>query len=496
MVFATNPISAPEIVWWALLPLIVLTVSALLLLTVSSLLKRAVSWLSPAVSLTAGVFVLVSSIPMWNKIQDDGAVAFLNGSVGIDGSTIFLTSLIAIALIATSILARPYLQREEIPDSEFYVLLLLSAAGAAVMVAANDLIVLFLGIEILSIAVYVLVALHLRKIESQEGALKYFLLGAFSSAFLLYGIALVYGAVGTTNLFGIKDLLAESVLVDDGMLMIGFALMMVGLGFKIAAFPFHAWTPDAYQGAPTPVVIWMAAGVKVAGFAALIRVFPLTFASYVDEWQIPIAVLSGLTVVFGSVVAVVQSNVKRMLAYSSIAHAGFILIGVQSANKDGVASVLFYLGVYTFLAAGSFAVVTVIGGDGDSNHDIDAYRGLAQRKPLLAAFFTILLLGQAGIPFTGGFVAKLGVISSAVDTQYYFLAGVAMLSAAIAAYVYLRILLAMYVEIDNQQIEGINVPKGVWVVTGFASIVVIVTGFIPGPIVDITRDAIPILVSG
>ena len=496
MVFATNPISAPEIVWWALLPLIFLTVSALLLLTVSSLLKRAVSWLSPAVSLTAGVFVLVSSIPMWNKIQDDGADAFLNGSVGIDGSTIFLTSLIAIALIATSILARPYLQREEIPDSEFYVLLLLSAAGAAVMVAANDLIVLFLGIEILSIAVYVLVALHLRKIESQEGALKYFLLGAFSSAFLLYGIALVYGAVGTTNLFAIKNYLASAVLVEDGMLMIGFALMMVGLGFKIAAFPFHAWTPDAYQGAPTPVVIWMAAGVKVAGFAALIRVFPLTFASYVDEWQIPIAVLSGLTVVFGSVVAVVQSNVKRMLAYSSIAHAGFILIGVQSANKDGVASVLFYLGVYTFLAAGSFAVVTVIGGDGDSNHDIDAYKGLAQRKPLLAALFTILLLGQAGIPFTGGFVAKLGVISSAVDTQYYFLAGVAMLSAAIAAYVYLRILLAMYVEIDNQQIEGINVPKGVWVVTGFASIVVIVTGFIPGPIVDITRDAIPILVSG
>ena len=496
MVFATNPISAPEIVWWALLPLIFLTVSALLLLTVSSLLKRAVSWLSPAVSLTAGVFVLVSSIPMWNKIQDDGAVAFLNGSVGIDGSTIFLTSLIAIALIATSILARPYLQREEIPDSEFYVLLLLSAAGAAVMVAANDLIVLFLGIEILSIAVYVLVALHLRKIESQEGALKYFLLGAFSSAFLLYGIALVYGAVGTTNLFAIKNYLASAVLVEDGMLMIGFALMMVGLGFKIAAFPFHAWTPDAYQGAPTPVVIWMAAGVKVAGFAALIRVFPLTFASYVDEWQIPIAVLSGLTVVFGSVVAVVQSNVKRMLAYSSIAHAGFILIGVQSANKDGVASVLFYLGVYTFLAAGSFAVVTVIGGDGDSNHDIDAYKGLAQRKPLLAALFTILLLGQAGIPFTGGFVAKLGVISSAVDTQYYFLAGVAMLSAAIAAYVYLRILLAMYVEIDNQQIEGINVPKGVWVVTGLASVVVIITGLIPGPIVEITRDAIPILVSG
>ena len=374
MVFASTPVSTPEIVWWALLPVIVLAVSALLLLTVSSLLKKAINWLASTVSLTAGVFVLVSTIPIWNKIQNDGAIAFLNDSIGIDGSTVFLTSLIAIAVITTSIIARPYLNREGIPDSEFYVLLLLSAAGGVVMATANDLIVLFLGIEILSIAVYVLVALHLRKIESQEGAIKYFLLGAFSSAFLLYGIALVYGAIGSTNLFAIKNYLASSILEEDGMLMIGFALMIVGLGFKIAAFPFHSWTPDAYQGAPTPVVVWMAAGVKVAGFAALIRVFPLTFASYVDDWQIPIALLAGLTVVFGSVVAVVQSDVKRMLAYSSIAHAGFILLGVQSANTDGVASVLFYLAIYTFLASGSFAVLTVVGGDGDLNHDITAYK--------------------------------------------------------------------------------------------------------------------------
>ena len=204
MVFASTPVSAPEIVWWALLPVIVLAVSALLLLTVSSLLKKAINWLASTVSLTAGVFVLVSTIPIWNKIQNDGAIAFLNDSIGIDGSTVFLTSLIAIAVITTSIIARPYLNREGIPDSEFYVLLLLSAAGGVVMATANDLIVLFLGIEILSIAVYVLVALHLRKIESQEGAIKYFLLGAFSSAFLLYGIALVYGAIGSTNLFAIK----------------------------------------------------------------------------------------------------------------------------------------------------------------------------------------------------------------------------------------------------------------------------------------------------
>ena len=207
MFVASNSVPTPEIVWWALLPLIVFAVSGLLLLTISSLLKKEIIWLAPTFSLTAGIFVLISAIPMWNRIQNDGPLSFLSNSVGIDGSTIFLTSLIAIALISTSILARPYLGREGIPASEFYVLLLLSAAGGVVMAGANDLIVLFLGIEILSIAVYVLVALHLRKIESQEGAIKYFLLGAFSSAFLLYGIALVYGAVGTTNLIGIKNFL-------------------------------------------------------------------------------------------------------------------------------------------------------------------------------------------------------------------------------------------------------------------------------------------------
>jgi len=494
MFLASNSIPSPEIVWWALVPVIVFAVSGLLLLTVSSLLKKESSWLAPTITLTAGIFVLFYSFPMWNKIQNDGPFAFLNDSVGVDGSTIFLTGLIAIALISTSIIARPYVHREGIPVSEFYVLLLLSAAGGVVMAGANDLIVLFLGIEILSIAVYVLVALHLRKIESQEGAIKYFLLGAFSSAFLLYGIALTYGAVGTTNLIGIRNYLATTVLVEDGMLMISFALILVGLGFKVAAFPFHAWTPDAYQGAPTPVVIWMAAGVKVAGFAAIIRIFPLTFASYVDDWQIPVAVLSGLTVVFGSVVAVVQTNVKRMLAYSSIAHAGFILIGVQSSSIDGTAAVLFYLGVYTFLASGSFAIATVVGGEGDSNHNLDAYKGLAKRNPALAALFTILLLGQAGIPFTGGFIAKLGVISSAVDTKFYFLAGVAMVSAAVAAYIYLRIIMTMYSEIGESEIEEIYVPKGVWIVTSLSSAVVMVTGFIPGPFVEITKDALPILV--
>ena len=496
MFVASNSVPTPEIVWWALLPLIVFAVSGLLLLTISSLLKKEIIWLAPTFSLTAGIFVLISAIPMWNRIQKDGPLSFLSNSVGIDGSTIFLTSLIAIALISTSILARPYLGREGIPASEFYVLLLLSAAGGVVMAGANDLIVLFLGIEILSIAVYVLVALHLRKIESQEGAIKYFLLGAFSSAFLLYGFALVYGAVGTTNLIGIKNFLATSILLEDGMLMIGFALMLVGLGFKVAVFPFHALTQDASQGATTPVVIWMAAGVKVAGFAALLRVFPLTFSTYVDVWQVPMAVLSGLTVVFGSVVAVVQTNVKRMLAYSSIAHAGFILIGVQSSSMDGTAAVLFYLGVYTFLASGSFAIATVVGGEGDSNHDLTAYKGLAKRKPALAALFTILLLGQAGIPFTGGFIAKLGVISSAVDTKYYFLAGIAMVSAAIAAYVYLRILMAMYSDADAGEIEDIHVSKGVWVVIVLSSAVVIFTGLIPGPFVEITRDAVPILVGG
>ena len=275
--------------------------------------------------------------------------------------------------------------------------------------------------------------------------------------------------------------------------MAGIALLLVGLAFKVAAVPFHAWTPDVYQGAPSPVVAWMAAGVKAAGFAAMVRVLVVTLGTHASDWSPAVSVLAGLSVVVGASVAVLQTDVRRMLAYSSIAHAGFLLLGVQAADARGAAAVYAYLVVYTLLATGSFAVLTVMGGPGDSAHSLDDYRGLARRRPVLAGAFTVLLLGQAGVPFTGGFVAKLGVLAAAVEGRGYWVAGVAMLAAAIAAFVYLRILVAMYLE-DAGDAEDAGVPLGARVVIGVACAGVLAIGIVPGPLMDLARDAVPMLV--
>ena len=497
MTFAALPAPTPEVVWWGLIPVIVLSGSALLMLTAASMPWRMPTWLASTWTVAAGIAVVVAVFPMWARIQDDGPLSFLGSAVAVDGSTLFVTATLAVAVVATALLGRAYLEREDLPGVEFYVLLLLSAAGGVVMASANDLIVLFLGLEVLSIAVYVLAAMHLRRVESQEAAIKYFVLGAFSSAFLLYGIALIYGATGSTSLVRINAYLASTVLVQDAMLLAGFALVLVGFGFKVAAVPFHAWTPDVYQGAPTPVVAWMAAGVKTAAFAALLRAFVLSFGAYSGDWQPAVAVMAGVTVVGGATVAVVQTDVKRMLAYSSIAHGGFILIGVQAADDRGTSAVLVYLGVYTLLAIGSFAVLSAVGGVGDTGHRLDDYRGLARRQPLLAAAFTVLLLGQAGIPFTGGFVAKLGVIAAAVDVGSYAVAAAAMLGAAIAAFVYLRLLVAMYLDDDQAaDTHPVVVPVGARMVIGLAAAGVMFVGLVPGPLVDLSRDAIPVLVGG
>ena len=253
----------------------------------------------------------------------------------------------------------------------------------------------------------------------------------FASAFLLYGIALVYGATGSLNLIDVQGFLSVSDLSDNGLLLAGMAMLLVGFGFKVAAVPFHAWTPDVYQGAPSPVVSYMAAGVKAAGFAALLRVFFAGFADVADEWQPVVFGLAIASLAVGSLLAIVQTDVKRILAYSSISHAGFILVGVQSATDDGVASVLFYLAAYAAMAVGSFAVITVVSGPGDEGTGIDSLRGLAARRPLLAVAFTVLLLSQAGIPFTAGFWAKFQVISAAVDARSFWLAVIAMLAAVV-----------------------------------------------------------------
>ena len=327
--------------------------------------------------------------------------------------------------------------------------MMLSASGGIFMAKANDLIVVFLGLEILSIALYVLAGYHRRRSQSQEAAIKYFVLGSFSSAFFLYGIALTYGATGSTNITEIGRVPARARPSPTGVLLGGVALLLVGLGFKVAAVPFHMWTPDVYQGSPTPVTGFMAAAAKTAGFAALLRIFFAGFGTLRARLAAH-GVGPGRASAWwsGSVLAVVQTDVKRMLAYSSISHAGYVLIGLQAATDQGIAGSLFYLLAYTFMILGSFAIVTMVGREGDGRHALDDYRGLARDRPGLALAFTVFLLAQAGVPFTSGFLAKFGVIAAAVESRSYALAVIAMLAAVIAAFFYLRVIVVMYMSGD------------------------------------------------
>jgi NADH-quinone oxidoreductase subunit N len=357
---------------------------------------------------------------------------------------VLITMLVAMAMLLTALVADGYLKREGITGAEFHVLALVSASGAMVMGLANDLIIIFLGLEILSIALYVLTAFNHRRAASGEAALKYFLLGGFSSAIFVYGIALTYGATGSTNLTQIADFLSKNVVLTNGLLLAGLALMLVGFAFKVAAVPFHMWTPDVYDGAPTPVTGFMAAVAKAGAFAAMLRVLFSSLGVISADWKPIIYALAVLSLVLGSVVALRQRDVKRMLAYSSINHAGFILLGVESALPRGVSASLYYLVAYMFMTIGSFAVVTVLGRKGDGDHDLTRYRGLARRQPLLALSFAILLLAQAGAPFTTGLWAKLQVVLATVSAGAVPLAVIAMVTAAIAAFFYLRVAVLMY----------------------------------------------------
>jgi len=469
----------------------------LVMVLAGSLLRTMEIGLDAALTVGLGLAAFAATWGLWDdRWQVDGGFNAIGDQFAVDGFSLLFTGILTASVVLVALLLDGYLRREGLDGPEMYVLMLLSAAGGIVMTGANDLIVIFLGIETLSIAVYVMAAMHNRRTESQEAGLKYFVLGAFASAFLLYGIAFTYGATGSTNLLDIRSFLLAADLVDNGLLMAAFGLLLVGFGFKIAAAPFHAWTPDVYQGAPTPVVAFMASAVKAAGFAALLRVFVLGFFSHTDDWQPAVAVLAILTLVIGSIMAIVQTDVKRMLAYSSISHAGFILLGVHAASLTGALAVGFYAVAYTFLVIGSFGVLTVVSGPGDRATSLTDLDGMAKRRPALAFVFTVFLLAQAGVPLTTGFVAKFEVIAASVEGEFYWLAIVAMLSAVVSAFLYLRVVLSMYLgkAADDAVDTGGPVPKAAALAIGVAFLVTIGFGVLPGPLADLTNDAIPMLV--
>ena len=486
-----GPLPHPPVEYSALGPVLVLVGGAMLLLTVAALFRsRLVPGFHALVTvLTAGV-ALAWTAWLWGEVGDGGARTVVAGSLALDGFAVFFTLVVCASVALGALVADSYLRREGLDGPEFYVLMLLSAAGGILMASANDLVVVFLGIETLSISLFVLAGFHRRRAESGEAAMKYFVLSAFSSAFLLYGIALVYGATGSTNLVSIAQWLAENVSFSRGVLTAGTTLLLVGFGFKVAAVPFHTWTPDVYQGSPTPVTAFMAGASKAAGFAALLRVFFSTFRVLSPDWRPIVWAVAVVTLVVGSVVAVVQSDIKRMLAYSSISHAGYILVGLQAASTRGVAGSLFYVLAYTFMVMGSFAIVTLVARRGDAEHSLETYRGLYARRPGLALAFTVFLMAQAGVPFTSGFLAKFYVISAAVERRSYALAIIAMLAAVVAAFFYLRVIVLMFSPPDGDaplRPVAVPLPAGaaLAVTVGFT----LLAGILPAPFLNFARDA-------
>ncbi|MCE2807373.1 MAG: NADH-quinone oxidoreductase subunit N [Actinobacteria bacterium] len=505
-------IAGPSIDWLALLPLIILLVGGLLTLTFSSFLKkREPKGLFTMTTVAIAVAAAISSLPMWARVQgwdsllwwnidqsQTGPFSTAGGAVGIDGFSLFITIVLCLGVVLAALLADSFLRRESMTGPEFYVLLLLSAVGGVIMAMSNDLIVLFIGLETLSIAVYVLAGMNLRRVQSQESGLKYFILGAFSSAFLLYGIAMLYGATGSTNFADIRDFMSAVVPIHNGLLLVGLVLVLVGLAFKISAVPFHAWSPDVYDGAPTPATAWMASGVKAAAVAGLVRVFMLTFPNYASTWKPIVYVLAVLSMVVGAALAIVQSNVKRMLAYSSISHAGFILMAIQANSANGITAAAFYVAVYTFMVAGSFGVVAIVGRKGDGSHQLSDYNGLARSNPLLAGSFIVMLLAQAGVPFTAGFFAKFLSITAAADAHAVPLAIIAMVSAVISAFLYLRIIVAMFMSGGDDGTEAVidrskrlHVPFAAGLAIAICVVVTIGYGLFPDLLLDPARDATP-----
>jgi NADH-quinone oxidoreductase subunit N len=496
-VLAQLPFTGPTVDWFQLTPFFILIGGGLVLMLAAALFPGVWPRGSYAgFTFLLGTATLVVSFVQWHSVAHGHPKNLFDGALSVDGLSIFISIVISIAVILTALFLDDYLRREDIEGPEIYALMLMSAAGGIVMAWSSDLIVIFLGLETLSLALYVLAASHLRRIRSQEAGVKYFILGGFSSAFFLYGIALVYGATGSTNLDQIFTFLANTTLLDDGLLLAGFALLLVGFAFKVSAAPFHMWTPDVYEGSPTPVTGFMAAASKAAAFAALIRVFVVAFTNYKVDWRPMVFALALISLAVGSVLAIVQTNVKRMLAYSSIAHAGYILVGIEAVSARGTASALFYILAYSVMILGSFGVVMLVGRKGDASHSLDAYRGLSHTRPVLAFTFTVLLLAQAGVPFTAGFVAKFDVILAAVDAKSYTLGVLAMLAAVVAAFMYLRIVVSMYMsDPAATDAEPVRVPYAAGLGLTLALAFTVIVGFVPGAVLDFARDAVPVFAS-
>ena len=475
-----------------ILPPLVLVAGAIVILMADLAVPRE----NKALTGWLAVIVYALSLGSLALVWGQNTTGFSN-MTAVDGYALYLDGLIASIGIITILLTLRYNAERGIQRGEFYPLLLFSTSGMMLMAHAVNLLTVFVAIELLSIPLYILCGIARPRLDSEESSMKYFLLGAFASGFLVYGIALIYGATGTTQLTEIARKVTIDGTTNTLLLFAGTGLVLVGLGFKVAAVPFHMWTPDVYEGAPTTVTAFMATATKAAGFAAVLRVFLFGLGPIISAWQPIIAVISALTMIVGNVVALSQTNLKRMLAYSSIAHAGYALIGVAAGNSLGATGVLFYLVSYAATTLAAFAVMTALSTPAGEDQSIDAYAGLARRRPLLGLVMALAMFSLTGVPPTAGFAGKYFLFQAAVGSGLTWLAIIGVLTSVISAYFYLRVVVTVFMREPSAEaapLSASNATRGVAI--AITAIATLVFGILPTPLLNLVGQAVNAIASG
>jgi NADH-quinone oxidoreductase subunit N len=464
----------PTIDYIRILPELVLSVTGIMIMLADPVLSpkgnRRVLGLIALAGVVAGLMATVIQAEHYGN-------AFFN-MVRVDGFSVFFHFVVLLVALVVILTSFDYLEVQQIYSGEYYGLILFGTVGMMLMSSAIELVLIFIALEISSISTYILAGFRRRAAESAESSLKYFLLGSFATAFFLYGVALIFGATGTTNVYGIAAALQTSPSV---LIYLAVALMFVGLGFKVASAPFHVWTPDVYEGSPAPVVALMSTGPKAAAFAVLLRVL---FATGAPGWFWMVWVSAALSMTLGNIGALVQQNVKRLLAYSSIAHAGYLLVAFAAAKETGISAAIFYAASYAAMNVGAFAIVAHLSSRGERYVTLDDYAGLGRRSPVAAAILTIFLLSLIGIPITGGFFAKFYVFSAALQANLVGLAIIGVLNSAVAAYYYLRVIVYMYMRDPLTEAPVARIPAGLGIGLAISLIATIYLGVLPGRVLD------------
>ena len=504
MIAAAEKIAGPHIDWAGLSPLIAVFAGALVVLLLGLVVSRAARETAvPALSIAALAIAIGLAVGQWGERED-----LVSGALRLDELTLVLTILFCIAGIATVLLSWRHIAPREAAHGEYHALLLTSIAGMVVLVAAQNLVTLFLGFELLSIPLYVLCATEMRRASSLESGLKYLVVGSLGSATLLYGLTFLYGATGSTDFAGIANALGGGDLVTDPLLLTGIALTIVGLAFKSSVAPFHQWTPDVYEGAPTPVTAFMAVATKAAAFGVMLRLFDVALIEASVDWAPPLAVLAAITIVVGNVGALGQSSLKRLLAYSSVAQAGYMLAGVVVASRLGLQATVFYIAVYLVMNLAAFAVIVARERETPLGDDISSLNGIGASRPLLAWPMTISMLALAGFPATAGFIGKFYLIEASVDGDYTWLAVFIVVGSMISLAYYLKVIAAIWMTPAAQ--TGVVAPlgggdqpvlaggsaeatglRGQGEVVGVAVLfgaLTLVLGVVPSPLFDVMRD--------